>query len=149
MKKFLFASIMLFAVCLTSNEKASAQFIAPKANYHVLFAGGAGDTTHASLAISAVANLLPAERISTIKIQCRVDSLSGTPAGTAKLYFSNDGTNWDPAATTSVTWTFTSASDTIFNIAATSVTAAYAKLLITPTSGTQKIKIRATLLGAY
>jgi hypothetical protein len=149
MKKFLALTVIVLLASASMLQSAKAQVIAPRANYHVLIAGGAADTAHASTTISGTASLLPADYISTYKVQVRIDSLSGTPAGTAKLYFSNDGVNWDVAATTSATWTFITASDTIFNISATSVTAAFAKIAITTTSGTQKIKAKAVLLGAH
>lgn len=149
-------SVLIITSLAVGTFTANAQYISPGSTYKNIIQGGAGDTAHASVNIVGIANLLPAAYISTVKIQCRIDSLGGTPAGTAKLYFSNDGTNWDAAATTSVTWTFTTgmtpgtgANDTIFNISATSVTAAYAKLIIATTSGTQKIKAKATLLSAH
>lgn len=111
--------------------------------YKALIAGSAADTAHASTTLSGFTNV-NADNFQTVIVQCRIDSLSGTPAGTAKLYSSIDGTNWDQVGSTK-TWTFISASDTVITFTATSFPGVYAKVSVITTSGTQKIKARATL----
>ena len=75
--------------------------------------------------------------VATVTVQVFVDSVSGTPSGTATLYSSLDNTNW--ISETSVTWT--SGVDTNFVLTDTTFYGLYGKLEVVTTGTTQSSKV--------
>lgn len=78
-----------------------------------------------------------AQDVPTIAVLCDIDSVSGTPAGTATLYQSLDGVNW---TSTGQTATWSTGVDTSFAIIDTLFYGVYGKIEIVGT-GTQVSQI--------
>lgn len=84
----------------------------------------------------------------TVSVTVAIDSVSGTPKGTATLYQSVDGTHWNTTGSsatwksTGTTWT---AHDTCFILSLNPFLGSFARVGIVTTSTTQKSKYSVTL----
>jgi hypothetical protein len=108
------------------------------------FWGGTGDTIVASVSKAKTYNARSKYGKSiTVSFQLDVDSVSGTPSGTATLYESVDGHNF---ITTGESVTWSTGVDTSFVITDTTFRGAYAKIDIVPTATTQKSNVNGAML---
>lgn len=123
MKKVLILLVTVFAFYQLS-----------KSQEYVSFWGTSADTTLQDETISKVINVNSAKNLQ-VSVQIDVDSVSGTPGGTATLYESLDGVNY---ITTGETETWVSGVDTSFILTDATFVGAYAKIEIVANSTTQK-----------
>lgn len=127
--------ILLLAVVLIASIATQAQ------TYLKLSRGTAADTLIESTTFSKSFNI-SAKETPTVSVQIAVDSVSGTPSGTATLYKSLDGINYE---TTGQAVTFTTGVDTIFTLTDTTFYGVYGRVDIVGTATTQKSIITETM----
>ena len=130
MKKFL-SILALALIAFTINAQS----------YQKMYQGVGADTIIASQTLSKVINV-NSNNVQTVSVQILIDSVSGTPSGTATLYKSLDGTNY---VTTGQSATWVSGVDSLFVLTDTSFYGVYLKTSIVTTATAQKSNVTATL----
>lgn len=148
MKKLIFFLLISFAGVLLQTENANAQA------FQRLIQGQAGDTLKASETHYTDAVNIGYGNVQALAASVTIDSISGTPAGTATLQQSIDGTHWVTTGS-SATWTgvaawvavepATAASDTTFFLSLNPCYGKWARVKVVTTSSTQKAKWYATI----
>lgn len=127
MKKIIILFSLFAFTALTFNPSNAQTFARLKQ-------GNAADTLKASTTYNNILNV-NSDQLQTVSVQVFVDSVSGTPNGTATLYRSVDGSHWE---TTGQTETWITGIDTTFILTDSSFYGAYAKVAIVTTSTAQK-----------
>jgi len=107
-------------------------------SYKVLSNGSISDTLVTSATFSETFKVV-AKSVPTVSVQVSVDSISGTPSGTATLYQSLDNINW---STTGIAVTFTTGVDTSFYLTDTLFYGVYGKVAIVGTATAQRSQIK-------
>lgn len=139
MKKVLVLAAIVFAFIAAPVQKSEAQ------TFIRLKQGAAADTLKASDTKYTDKVSLNFAQIQCVSATVFIDSISGTPAGTATLQQSVDGANWNTAGT-AISWS--TGVDTSFIVSLNPFLGAWARVKLVATSATQKSKYTITLRSA-